>query len=98
MRQPSGDGVKIQIVPVAEIQDNEILVRIRSVALNPTDSKHVDILSPRGAIIGCHYAERVARIGSKAPGNWQIGERVAGWVHGGLQTDRGSFAEYLKIP
>lgn len=95
---PSGDGVKIQTVPVPEIQDNEILIRVRSVALNPTDFKHVDILSPRGAIIGCDYAGTVARIGSKAPGNWEIGERVAGWVHGGLYTDQGSFAEYLKIP
>jgi NADPH:quinone reductase-like Zn-dependent oxidoreductase len=48
----SGDGVKVTTVPVPEIKDNEILVRVRCVAFNPTDFKHVDILSPRGAIIG----------------------------------------------
>lgn len=95
---PSGDGVKVATVPVPEIKDNEILVRVRCVALNPTDFKHIDILSPRGAIIGCDYSGIVAKIGSKAPGIWAVGDRVAGWTHGGLYTDRGSFAEYLKIP
>ncbi|GAD91600.1 toxD-like zinc binding oxidoreductase [Paecilomyces variotii No. 5] len=94
----SGDGVKVATVPVPEIKDDEILVRVRCVALNPTDFKHADIVAPRGAIIGCDYAGTVAKIGPKAPGNWAIGDRVAGWTHGGLYTDRGSFAEYLKIP
>lgn len=96
--QSSGDGVKIQTIPVPEILDNEILVRVRSVALNPTDFKHIDIVAPRGAIIGCDYSGTVARVGVKAPGYWQVGDRVAGFIHGGLYPDRGSFAEYLKIP
>jgi NADPH:quinone reductase-like Zn-dependent oxidoreductase len=95
---PSGDGVKATTVPVPEIKNYEILVRVRCVALNPTDFKHIDILSPRGAIIGCDYSGTVAKIGTEAPGNWTVGDRVAGWTHGGLYTDRGSFAEYLKIP
>ncbi|RJE24173.1 oxidoreductase [Aspergillus sclerotialis] len=94
----SGDGVQVATVPVPEIKDDEILVRVRCVALNPTDFKHVDILAPRGAIIGCDYSGTVAKIGSRAPGNWAVGDRVAGWTHGGLYPDRGSFAEYLKIP
>jgi NADPH:quinone reductase-like Zn-dependent oxidoreductase len=94
----SGDGVKIQTTPVPEILDNEILVRVRSVALNPTDFKHIDVVAPRGAIIGCDYSGTVAMVGAKAPGYWQVGDRVAGFIHGGLYTDRGSFAEYLKIP
>lgn len=94
----SGDSVKVTTVPVPEINDDEILVRVRCVALNPTDFKHVDILAPRGAIIGCDYSGTVANIGSRAPGNWAVGDRVAGWTHGGLYPNRGSFAEYLKIP
>lgn len=94
----SGDGVTVASVPVPEIKDSEILVRVRCVALNPTDFKHVDVVSPRGVIIGCDYSGTVAKVGSKAPGAWEVGERVAGWVHGGLYPDRGSFAEYLKIP
>lgn len=96
--QSSGDGVQVKTVPVPAIADDEILVKVRCVALNPTDFKHIDILSPRGSIIGCDYSGTVAQVGSQAPGKWQVGERVAGWVHGGLYPDRGSFAEYLKIP
>lgn len=94
----SGDGVKVQTIPVPVIAENEILVRVRCVALNPTDFKHIDILSTRGSIIGCDYSGTVAKVGSKAPGDWKVGERVAGMVHGGLYPDKGSFAEFLKIP
>ncbi|KAJ5637650.1 hypothetical protein N7490_007529 [Penicillium lividum] len=93
----SGDGVKISTIPVPTIEEQEILVRVHSVALNPTDFKHIDILSPRDAIIGCDYAGTVAKVGSTVTG-WTVGDRVAGVTHGGLYTDRGSFAEYLKIP
>lgn len=95
---PSGDGARVKTVPVPTIADNEILVKVRSVALNPTDFKHIDVVSPRGAIIGCDYAGTVAKVGSKATGDWEVGVRVAGTVHGGLYPDRGAFAEYLKIP
>lgn len=98
LTKSSGDGVKVKTVPVPAIANNEILVRVRCVALNPTDFKHVDILSPRGAIIGCDYSGTVAKVGPEAPGTWAVGDRVAGWVHGGLYHDRGSFAEFLKVP
>ncbi|OBT61003.1 hypothetical protein VE03_09723 [Pseudogymnoascus sp. 23342-1-I1] len=93
-----GDGIQVKAVPVPLPSDTEILVKVSCVALNPTDFKHIDVVSPRGAIIGCDYAGRVAKVGCNAPGNWKVGDRVAGWVHGGLFLDRGSFAEYLKIP
>ncbi|KAJ5630733.1 uncharacterized protein N7484_010833 [Penicillium longicatenatum] len=93
-----GDGVKVATVPVPKIEEHEILVRVHSVALNPTDYKHIDILSPRGAIIGCDYAGTVVKVGAKVTETWAVGDRVAGATHGGLYTDRGSFAEYLKIP
>lgn len=98
LSQSSGDGVQIRTVPVPTITDTEILVKVRCVALNPTDFKHIDILSPHGSIIGCDYSGTVAQVGPEARGNWKVGDRVAGWVHGGLYPDRGSFAEYLKIP
>lgn len=68
------------------------------VALNPTDFKHIDVVAPSGAIIGCDYAGRVARVGAEVRGVWAVGDRVAGLIHGGLFPDRGSFAEYLRIP
>ncbi|KAJ4158234.1 uncharacterized protein LMH87_008767 [Akanthomyces muscarius] len=94
-----GRGATIKEVPVPEITDAEILVKVTAVALNPTDFKHIDMLSPENSVVGCDYAGVVAKVGSgaDAANAWKVGDRVAGWVHGGLFPDRGSFAEYLKI-
>src|SRR5690242_3697978 len=83
-------------VPVPEISDNEILVKVTAVALNATDFKHIDALSPPNSIVGCDYAGEVFKVGKGAEKLWNNGDRVAGAVHGGLFPDRGSFAEYLK--
>ncbi|KAH7086719.1 chaperonin 10-like protein [Paraphoma chrysanthemicola] len=84
-------------VPIPSISDNEILVKVRAVALNPTDFKHIDVVSPPGSIVGCDYAGEVFKVGNNASKTWNIGDRVAGAVHGGLFPDRGAFAEYLRI-
>lgn len=83
--------------PRPSITPDEILVKVRTVALNPTDYKHMDAISPPGCVIGCDYAGEVAEVGSNAAKTWAVGDRVAGAVHGGLFPDRGAFAEYLKI-
>lgn len=83
-------------VPIPEISDNEILVKVRAVALNATDFKHIDAISPSNCIVGCDYAGEVFKVGKGAAKLWNIGDRVAGAVHGGLYSDRGAFAEYLK--
>ncbi|KAF2825876.1 GroES-like protein [Ophiobolus disseminans] len=83
-------------VPVPTISDNEILVKVRAVALNPTDVKHIDAISPPGSIVGCDFVGEVFKVGNNTARSWKIGDRVAGAVHGGLFPDRGSFAEYLK--
>lgn len=95
--KPRGPGCEVREVPKPTIEPHDILVRVRAVALNPTDFKHVDMLSPPGCLLGCDYAGEVAEVGAQAPGKWTVGDRVAGSVHGGLFSDRGSFAEYLKI-
>ena len=90
-----GPGCSITDVPEPTITTNEILVKVKAVALNPTDFKHIDIVAPPYSIIGCDFAGEVVKIGPQTTG-WKIGDRVAGSVHGGLYPDRGSFAEYLK--
>ncbi|KAJ4984441.1 putative toxD-like zinc binding oxidoreductase [Stagonosporopsis vannaccii] len=84
-------------IPIPEISDHEILVKVRAVALNATDFKHIDAISPPGSIVGCDYAGEVYKVGSGAAKLWNVGDRVAGAVHGGLFPDKGAFAEYLKI-
>lgn len=89
-------GADLREIPVPAISDSEILVKVHAVALNPTDFKHIDAISPPGCIIGCDFAGEVARAGKTAAKSWNVGDRVAGAVHGGLYPDRGAFAEYLR--
>jgi len=92
-----GQGGRVQDdVAIPTISSNEILVKVKAVALNPTDFKHLDAISPPHSIIGCDYAGVVHQVGDSAKGKWNVGDRVAGGVHGGLYPDKGAFAEYLK--
>jgi NADPH:quinone reductase-like Zn-dependent oxidoreductase len=96
-RTIGGPAAEFTEVPEPAISPNEILVKVRAVALNPTDHMHIDAISPPGSIIGCDYAGEVSKVGSNAVKAWSVGDRVAGVVHGGLSPERGAFAEYLKI-
>ncbi|KAI9800046.1 MAG: hypothetical protein M1833_003575 [Piccolia ochrophora] len=92
-----GHGASVAQVPVPEITANELLVKVHTVALNPTDFKHIDLVSPAHSIIGCDYAGEVAEVGSNATDHWKVGDRIAGVAHGGLFPDKGTFAEYCKV-
>ena len=80
-------------VPVPTITDNEILIKVRAVALNPTDAKHIDAISPPGCNVGCDFVGEVSKVGNNPVKSWKAGDRVGGAVHGGLYPDRGAFAE-----
>lgn len=92
----SSDRASWKDVPVPTISDNEILIKVRAVALNPTDCKHIDAISPPSCIVGCDFVGEVSKVGPNPAKPWKVGDRVAGAVHGGLYPDRGSFAEFLK--
>ncbi|KAL3485359.1 chaperonin 10-like protein [Aspergillus germanicus] len=92
-----GQGAAITEIPIPEITPDEILVKVSAVALNPIDTKGIDVVSPWGSLIGCDYAGTVTKVGKNASSRWKVGERVAGFVHGGQYKDVGSFAEYLKV-
>lgn len=92
-----GQCARIADIPFPQVDDDEILVQVHAVALNPIDFKSVDFISPNNSVIGCDYAGEVTQVGSKMVDQWKIGDRVAGFVHGGQYPNIGSFAEYLKI-
>lgn len=57
------------------------------------DWKHSAFLSPPNVIIGCDYSGVVAALGDDLKNSeWKVGDHVAGMVHGGKFTDKGSFA------
>ena len=56
--------------------------------------QHVSMLSKPGDIAGCDFVGEVVEIGSGVPaGKVQKGEIRWGFTRGGLNPDRGGFAE-----
>ncbi|USP81331.1 hypothetical protein yc1106_08605 [Curvularia clavata] len=92
-----GVGLRDVDIPRPKPAKHEVLVRIRAIALNPIDAKFVDFIAPPGGIAGCDFAGEIEEIGEDAQGAWRIKDRVAGFVQGGIDKGRGSFAEYIKI-
>ncbi|KZO91431.1 GroES-like protein [Calocera viscosa TUFC12733] len=80
------------------LRPGELLVRVKAVALNPTDWRNIP-LAQEGCGIGCDFAgvveERGPQLRGTAPAQ---GDRVAGFVHGNLYKHQGAFAEYVRTP
>ncbi|KAJ5706315.1 hypothetical protein N7536_002004 [Penicillium majusculum] len=85
-------------VEIPQPGDNEVLVKVHSVALNPVDWKTLAYSSTPGAVSGCDFSGTIAGpAGPKSQRVWNAGDRVCGWVMGGnpLRPSNGSFAEYV---
>jgi NADPH:quinone reductase-like Zn-dependent oxidoreductase len=91
-----GSIPSIQETPVLTLGPNDLLIKVHTVSLNPIDVKFIDFLAPASSLPGCDFGGVVSSTGSEATGNWEIGDRVAGFVQGGLISEYGSFAEYVK--
>ncbi|GAA6040361.1 hypothetical protein JCM8097_007575 [Rhodosporidiobolus ruineniae] len=86
---------ELRDLPTPEPAQGEVLVKNKAVALNPTDWKHRDFITPPGAWLGCDFAGVVEKVGAGVT-DVKEGDRVAAFVHGGLWEGEGSFAEYVK--
>ncbi|KAI9929538.1 hypothetical protein AWENTII_009279 [Aspergillus wentii] len=85
--------------PRPALRDDYILVKNVSVALNPTDWKHIEFLAPPGVLIGCDYAGIVEEVGKDVKKPFKKGDRICGFAHGGnaVQPEDGTFAEYIAV-
>jgi NADPH:quinone reductase-like Zn-dependent oxidoreductase len=63
-----GPGAYIVDVPKPNISDQEILIKVYVVGLNPTDFKHIDFMAPSNRIIGRDYAGEVVEVDKAALG------------------------------
>lgn len=88
----------VKNVPIQTPGENEILVKVKAVAINPTDWKHVKwpMLNKAGAYSGCDFAGEVVQVGPNLRANVKVGDRVASSVRGGVSRERGAFSEYAK--
>ncbi|KAI1828358.1 putative alcohol dehydrogenase [Xylaria intraflava] len=93
-----GVSAAIQDVPIPQLGELRVLVKVVAIALNPSDWKSIDYrVADLGARVGYDYSGIVHEVGTKVT-NFQKGDRIAGLVHGGDRTnhDNGSFAEVIS--
>ncbi|KAJ5263145.1 zinc-binding oxidoreductase ToxD [Penicillium angulare] len=101
-------GAEIQDVPLPRLRDDYVLCRVKRVAINPTDWKHIDFIPAPGATSGCDFAGSVEQVEPAVSKYWRKGDRIAAFVHGCNATnlEDGCFAEFavakgylqMKIP
>lgn len=89
-------NLEIQEVPTPEIGDEEILIKLHAVGLNPVDFKLVQGHHPAWTYphtLGLDAAGEIVQVGHSTPQNLHVGDRV--FYHGDL-TKPGCFAEFAK--
>jgi len=92
------DGtVKTEELPIPVAGENEILVKVSAIAVNPTDWKHARRSTSPGTILGCDFAGIVVQVGPDPHVPVRIGDKVAASLRGGVDTERGGFAQYDKV-
>ncbi|ORY90119.1 chaperonin 10-like protein [Leucosporidium creatinivorum] len=86
-------SLRLEEVPLPTAGAGEIVVKVEAVALNPTDWKYRDAAAKVGSGLGCDFAGTVVQAGEGSV--VKEGEKVAGFVHGGLRPGHGSFSEHV---
>jgi len=94
--QKPGEAIP-QEVDRPKLRDDYLLIKVKAVALNPTDWKHIDFVATKGTRVGCDYSGVVEEVGSKVTKPFKKGDRVCGFAHGGnvVWQEDGAFAEYI---
>lgn len=85
--QSAGDAKLVENIPKPSLRDDFITVKTEYVALNPTDTLHIDRLPSPGAIVGCDYSGVVEEVGKGVTIDLKKGDRVAGFIHGSMPHD-----------
>ncbi|KAK1982059.1 chaperonin 10-like protein [Colletotrichum cereale] len=88
----------IRDVPVPELVDGEVVVRVLYLGANPADVKHGPILGVRPTIIGYDFCGRVAQAAPTS--DFTVGDLVAGSTPTGVgkPSRYGAHQEYLSCP
>ena len=86
--------------PVPAVRPGYLLIKVFSVALNPTDWKRVAIFKEEVPhTVGCDVAGRVVACGEQIGQDYKPGDRVAGLCYG-IKTNNptsGAFGEYALL-
>ncbi|KAJ4986536.1 alcohol dehydrogenase [Stagonosporopsis vannaccii] len=88
----------IRNVPVPELVDNEVVIKVLYSGVNPADVRHAPILGIRSTVLGYDFCGRVVQAGKGSI--FRAGEIVAGYTPTGIgkPAKYGVHQEYLSCP
>lgn len=101
---PSDDIVlsRSALLPPGPVEENQVAVAVKAIALNPVDTKMIGPFQTPGAILGCEFSGVVTAAGPVATSEWGLreGDRVSGAIMGmnPLRPRVGAFAEHTAAP
>jgi aspyridone synthetase trans-acting enoyl reductase len=84
---------------------DSVLVKVHSLALNPSDFKMPLVVKHAGLVVGCDFAGEIIEVGADVNAlqrygcePWVVGDRVTGAVHGSntAHPSFGSFAQFIN--
>ncbi|KAF2642235.1 GroES-like protein [Massarina eburnea CBS 473.64] len=83
--------------PIPEPGEDQVLIKVEAVALNPSDVKHLDYSPAEGTVCGSDLAGIVTKVGGQAATRIAIGDRVSTVVFGcnPSRPSDGAFAEHI---
>lgn len=96
----NGKTAKVADIPVPKLRPTYLLAKVESIALNPTDWKHISGGSAaENGISGCDFAGTVIEVGAEVTKSFKPGDRIAGTVHGANYSnpEDGCFSEYAVV-
>ncbi|KAI5948857.1 hypothetical protein KGF57_005255 [Candida theae] len=80
---------------IPKIKPDELLIKAKAFAINPTDWKSVhNGSSSKGDILGCDVSGVVVEVGENVP-HFEIGDFVGAFVVGNIFPHNGAFAEFV---
>ena len=86
---------EIKDIPKPSINDDQILIKSKAYAINPTDWKHIVFkLSKPGDVIGSDVSGIVEEVGSNVT-SFKKGDVVSSFIMGNISPVSGAFAEYV---
>ncbi|CAO1619114.1 unnamed protein product [Parajaminaea phylloscopi] len=95
LRTQDGKKAGIETVPVPQPKENEVLIKVKTVTLNPTDWKSVAWLAPPGNGVGCDAYGTVVKLGPNLKADVKVGDNIAFFEMGSFYSpDKGTFSEY----
>lgn len=84
--------------PLPSLREDYVLVRTIAVALNPTDSKAIQLgKTAKDGLLGCDFSGVVEEVGRGVTKSLKKGDRVCGCTHGANINvpEDGAFAEWI---